>query len=96
MKAKAKTKAATAVSITILLSGCGIGGEIDQTCDDVRTYQLAEEGRRLETPEGLDDLDEFREMPLPQASPRPARPPGQPCLDLPPSILSGDDDDGEG
>ena len=62
-------------------------GAPDKTCDEVRLYQLAAEGRRLETPEDLDSLDGLREIPLPQASPRPPRPEGSPCLDLPPSIL---------
>ena len=84
-----------ALSSAFIVGGCGAGGEIDNTCDDVRTYQLATEGRRIEAPDGLDELDPFREMPLPQASPRPPRPAGRPCLDLPPAILGTDDDDEE-
>ena len=98
MNGKALIKAMIATAMLAVMSGCGIGGEIDNTCDDVRLYQLAAEGRRLETPEGLDELDEFREMPLPEASPRPPRPAGRPCLDLPPAILGQqeDDEDDEG
>ncbi len=96
MTSKALFKALAASSMAFIVTGCGAGGEIDNTCDEVRTYQLAQEGRRLEVPEGLDDLDEFREMPLPEASPRPPRPKGRPCLDLPPAILGrGDSDDEE-
>ncbi len=93
MTSKTLLKALAASSAALILSGCGAGGEIDNTCDEVRTYQLAAEGRRLDVPEDLDQLDEFREMPLPQASPRPPRQPGMPCLDLPPSILGGSSDD---
>ena len=74
-----------AAAILAALSGCG--GNPDKTCDEVRLYQLAEEGKRIETPDDLDDLNELREIPLPLASPRPPRPAGSPCIDLPPSIL---------
>lgn len=76
---------------TVMLAGvaaCG-GTDTQQSCDDVRRYQLAEEGPRLSTPDDLDDLEPLREMPLPQANPRPPRPEGSPCIDLPPSILTG-------
>ncbi|MDJ0939974.1 MAG: hypothetical protein QNJ00_09430 [Woeseiaceae bacterium] len=68
------------------LAGCG-GGPPDRSCDDVRRYQLAVEAPKVQSPDGLDPLDEFRELPLPSASPRPERPEGSPCLDLPPNIL---------
>ena len=95
MISKAVVKALAATSMALVLGGCGSGGEIDRTCDEVRTYQLAQEGRRLEVPEDLDELDQFREMPLPEASPRPPRPAGRPCLDLPPAILGTSDDEEE-
>lgn len=68
------------------ISGCG--GTVDRSCDDVRIYQLAGEGKRIQVPDDLDPLDELREMPLPEASPRDERPAGAPCLDLPPNILA--------
>ncbi len=70
-------------------SACG-GGDQIKSCDEVRRYQLAEEGKRIDTPDDLDDLEPLREMPLPKASPRPPRPEGSPCLDLPPSVLTGE------
>lgn len=73
---------------TVALAGCNT--TIDRTCDEVRLYQLAMEGRRIETPEDLDELDELKEIPLPEASPRPPRPEGSPCLDLPPRVLVED------
>jgi len=81
-------KMAVFVSTLALLSGCG-GNEL-MSCDEVRRYQLAAEGKRIETPDDLDDLEPLREMPLPKASPRPERPEGSPCLDLPPSVLTGE------
>jgi len=72
------------------IAACGgNGGSETRTCDEVRAYQLAAEGKRVEAPEGLDALDPLKEMPLPEANPRPPRPAGSPCIDLPPSVLSG-------
>ncbi len=73
------------VGLVSAVAGCG--GNVDLTCDEVRQYELAQEGKRIEVPEGLDSLDELKEIPLPQASPREKRPEGSPCLDLPPAIL---------
>lgn len=74
--------------LTILLLSTAAGcGTVDMSCDEQEFYELAEEGKRIEVPEGLDSLDEFKEIPLPQASPREERPEGSPCLDLPPTIL---------
>ena len=66
----------------------GCGGNVDQTCDEARLYQQAREGKRIEAPEGLSELDGLKEIPLPEASPRQPRPEGSPCLDLPPNILT--------
>lgn len=80
------------ISVTIVLAAAtltaaGCGGTVDRTCDEVRLYQMAREGKRLQVPENLDPLDELREIPLPQASPQDERPTGSPCLDIPPNIL---------
>ena len=73
----------------MLLAGLGGCGGINLTCDDVREYQLAEEGKRIEAPDGLDDLDPVKEAPVPEASPRQEREPGSPCIDRPPEIKLG-------
>lgn len=67
-----------------LLGGCGGTPEID--CDEEQYYQTSKVGKRVKAPEGLDDLDPLREMPLPEASPREPRPEGSPCFDRPPEI----------
>jgi uncharacterized lipoprotein len=79
----------TVVIVFLLLgiSACS-GANRAKSCDDVRRYQLAERGDPVKAPDGLDELNELREMPLPEANPRPPRPEGSPCLDLPPSVLS--------
>ncbi len=72
------------LSFLAALSACG--GEVDLTCDDPRRYQEAVEHERLRTPEDLDTPQPYLEMPVPEANPRPERPKGSPCLDLPPRI----------
>lgn len=83
-------KLITVVAGLILLSGlsaCNRGGTLD-TCDEPEPYQLVVEGKHIEVPEGLDSLDEFKEVPIPRAD-SPPRPEGSKCIDYPPSIQSG-------
>jgi len=76
----------------VVLAGLGAcGGTPDITCDEPERYQAAREADPVRVPDDLDPLDEFKELPLPDASPRPERPPGSPCLDLPPNILIDED-----
>lgn len=76
------------IAIGAALGGCG--GPVDLTCDEVLTYASAREGRHIDAPDGLDDLDPLKELPVPRASPRPERPAGSPCLDLPPTVRIGE------
>ena len=78
------------VLLVLLWAVSACGGNEHKSCDEVRSYQLAAEGKRIESPDDLNDLDSLREMPLPEANPRPPRPEGSPCLDLPPSVLTGE------
>jgi uncharacterized lipoprotein len=79
-----------AVSLGLLAALAGCGGEVDLTCDDPSPYQEAIQNERLRTPEDLDAPQPSREMPIPQANPRPERPKGSPCLDLPPRIQASE------
>ncbi len=81
----------SSVSLFVLMGLSACGGNPMQSCDDPELYQLAERHEKVEAPEDLDDLEPLREMPLPEASPAPVRPPGSPCIDLPPSILSDEE-----
>jgi hypothetical protein len=74
----------------VLLGVAACGGPVELSCDEVRAYQLAQPGKRIVVPDGLDELDTFREMPVPEPSPRPERPPGSPCLDMPPAVNIGE------
>jgi hypothetical protein len=76
------------LGVLSLLAACG--GEAKLTCDEPRRYQEAMNNERLKTPEGLDDLQTYLEMPVPEANPRPERPKGSPCLELPPQIESSE------
>ena len=71
------------------LSACGGDGLIDNTCDEPQRYQSAVEARRVVAPEGLDPLNERAEMPIPKPENAPERPPGAPCIDLPPPVGPG-------
>mgnify|MGYP001812566444 CR=1 FL=1 len=82
----------TTVAFLTMIGLAACGGTQDLTCDEEQAYQLAQEAPYVRSPDDLDELDEFRRLPLPEASPRPPREKGSPCLDLPPSILSGDDE----
>ena len=75
--------------LLVLLAGLAGCGGIELTCDDVRIYQLAEEHKRVEAPDDLDNLDPRKEVPLPDASPVKEREPGSPCVDRPPAVSLG-------
>ena len=64
------------------MTGCGS----DLTCDDPQRYESAQEGVRIVPPKDLDNLESSKELAVPTASPRDARPEGSPCLDRPPRI----------
>ena len=74
----------------MLLAGlAACGKDMDLTCDDVQTYQLAVASKRVEVPDDLDALDPLKEVPLPHASPRAERPAGSACIDRPPKVKLG-------
>ena len=77
-------RCAAAFALLGVLSGCG---GADLTCDDVRDYQLAKEGKRIKVPEDLDDLDPLKEAPLPDTSVSEERAPGAACIDRPPPAV---------
>jgi hypothetical protein len=69
------------------ISGCGGNDSVVVVdCDEGLQYQNREVGKRVVAPEGLDQLDEFAEMPIPKADPEAAKPlPGK-CVDMPPAV----------
>ncbi|MEM6511822.1 MAG: hypothetical protein AAF660_02320 [Pseudomonadota bacterium] len=73
------------VFVAALLSGCN--SYIDLSCDKPAKYQQATESDRVVAPDGYDQLDLSREMPVPSAAAAKPRNPGDPCLDIPPRYL---------
>ena len=71
--------------IFVCIAGCF--GRSDGTCDDPTPYRFAVEGKRVAVPDDLNSLEPRKEMPMPEVSPRPPRPEGSPCLDLPPGTV---------
>jgi len=60
-----------------------------ETCEEPEFYESAQGGKRIEAPDDLDNLAANREMVIPDASPRPPRPPGSGCMDRPPTLSTG-------
>ena len=68
------------------LAACGGNDTKEVDCEASIEYQNRVEGKRVVAPEGLDDLNEIAEMPIPRADPNaPQMPPGV-CNDIPPRI----------
>ncbi len=66
--------------------------EFVRTCDEkAQPYERAVEHEKLKVPDGLDELDRLKELPLPEASTRVVRDENAPCLDFPPGVLTGED-----
>jgi len=78
------------LAILSSLSACGGDGPIITSCDEPQRYQSVTAGKRVKAPEGLDPLNEFAEMPIPESQDAPTRPPGSRCIELPPIVGSGD------
>ena len=68
------------------LSACGGEDSIVVQCDDGARFQNRVQGKRVVAPEGLDQLDEFAEMPIPKADPDAVPPPPGKCADMPPAV----------
>ncbi len=73
------------VFFAVMLSGCS--SYVDLSCDKPALYQQAQPSERVVAPEGFDQLDLSREMPVPSAAAAKPRQAGEPCLDIPPRYL---------
>ena len=73
------------------LTACGGNDTKEVDCGVSIQYQNRAVGKRVVAPEGLDDLNEMAEMPIPTADPNaPQMPPGV-CNDIPPVIQVSED-----
>jgi hypothetical protein len=76
-----------AVISSLIVASCFVGcgkDEIRTSCDELQAYQLVVPGQRVVVPDGLDPLDQYKEMPIPKSD-SPPRPEGAYCIDYPPS-----------
>ena len=74
-------------TITILIASNALGACVaGETCEEVAFYEYAEEGRRIEAPDDLNELAAYKELVIPEASPRPPRDRSEGCLDKPPTL----------
>ncbi len=77
-------------ALAIAMTGlAGCFGNTDLSCEEAGVYQLAAEGRRIDTPSDLSTLDPSKEIPLPEISPGGQGSSGLPCLERPPVIIGG-------
>lgn len=69
------------------LAACGGSKDLTRKCNKQRLYQEAQAHEKLEVPDDLDELDELKEMPLPEAAPVSEREAAETsCLKLPPGM----------
>jgi uncharacterized lipoprotein len=73
------------IATVLFLSACG--GDKPLKCKGATSYLDARPAPRIRAPEDLDELDELREMPIPEASPQAQRPAEGGCLESPPVIV---------
>lgn len=83
------TRLSIVLALGIAIASCGGNDTKQVDCDDGLKYQNLTVGQRVVAPEGLDQLDEFREMPIPEAAPEAPEPPPGKCEDMPPLIRPG-------
>lgn len=76
------------LSLLCSLAACGKDKFITK-CDEPEPYQSVVAGKRVVVPEGLDPLDELKEMPIPKSD-TPPRPDGAGCIASPPAVGKGD------
>ncbi len=73
--------------LILLAAAIGITGcSSAPTCEEPAFYESAQGGKRIEAPDDLDGLAEYKEMVIPEASPRPPRDRSEGCLDRPPTL----------
>ena len=78
------SRAGTVILLTAAVMA--IGCTSAPTCEELAFYESATGGKRIEAPDDLDGLDEYKEMVIPEASPRPPRDLMAGCLDRPPTL----------
>jgi hypothetical protein len=79
------------LTAVLTITGCSSA----PTCEELAFYESAQGGRRIVAPDDLDPLDEYKEMVIPEASPRPPRDLSAGCVDKPPTVRTSRDKETE-
>ncbi len=78
------------------LVGCGGDPDLVASCEDRHeAYEDAVEHGKIKVPEDLDEPDELKALPLPEAAPAAERPANAPCLELPPGVSASREENDE-
>ena len=77
------------LATSLVLAACGGNDTKEVDCEKGLKYQNRVVGKRIVAPEGLDQLDEYKEMPIPKADPNAPQPAPGKCDDMPPVIRPG-------
>jgi hypothetical protein len=72
--------------LSLSLTACGGNDTREVDCEKNLKYQNRAVGKRVVAPEGLDQLDPLKEMPIPAADPSAPQPTPGKCDDMPPVI----------
>ena len=83
-----KSRLFAVLMLGAMVSACGWNDTKEIDCDEGLEYQNRERAERVVVPEGMDPLNEFAEMPVPNADPDAAPPPAGQCIDMPPPLGS--------
>ena len=74
------------LALSLALGACGGNDTKEVDCEKNLKYQNRAIGKRVVAPEGLDQLDPLKEMPIPPADPNAPQPVPGKCDDMPPII----------
>jgi hypothetical protein len=79
---------AALIAMLLVLSACS-RNKIRDDCAEAKPHQSIVAGERIVVPEGLDALDDFKEMPIPKSETAP-RPDDARCIESPPAVKTSD------
>ncbi len=84
-----RSRLCAVLALSASLAACGGNDTKEVDCDTDLKYQNRTVGKRIVVPDGLDQLDALREMPIPKADPNTPSPAPGKCVDMPPMIRPG-------